>query len=251
MLILGPITGIITAHSAHTTGLPSPVLQSGTSPASPSQTGDSKPDKPDVRHFSAVFNNQNMGDAVYTRTASDDSFEKKLDIHLLAKDGTVEIVEDYVYSNAGSPKSLTYEQIVNGHPYMTVTATFATDGTADVHFTLPEGSNSRNFAPPNGNATLDPTNLWFFKNKPKLGDKAEFDSFDAARGVWNHNSATYEKDEDVKVGDLSVSTHKLTFSSDTGNQTLFVDDRGIPVEIDQGQIIFRWTPESDKTKDKS
>jgi hypothetical protein len=106
---------------------------------------------------------------------------------------------------------------------------------------------SKTFNAPSDPSWIDPSDSWFVKTKPKIGDKAVASSFSIEEG-WRTTTVTYLSDKPFKLGDQTIQGHELRHENPKDSHVEIVDDQGLPLEIEvpgaQG-LHFTRTPYTD------
>ncbi|MBN9501480.1 MAG: hypothetical protein BGO01_01535 [Armatimonadetes bacterium 55-13] len=84
----------------------------------------------------------------------------------------------------------------------------------------------------------DPTMWWFVRDKPKVGTKVTYLTFNIVKLTWTSVSATYVGKKSIMVGTKKVSANQVSESRDGGTFNAYLDDKGLPLILEQPKVRF-------------
>jgi hypothetical protein len=160
----------------------------------------------------------------------------ELRMEIASNGSKVKITSEARYDQAGMPvRKFQQVLVVGGSQNKQVIATFARDGA---HVTSLDGekrSIKTVALPPNAS----PTNLsefWFVRDKPKPGQIEQSFQFNTDSLEWEQVRTEYRGKKTLKVEDRTVPVHEVVTSRGGKQSTAYVDDQGLPVLIDLGDV---------------
>jgi hypothetical protein len=91
---------------------------------------------------------------------------------------------------------------------------------------------TRTVAYPKGASILQPSVLWFVRDRPKVGQRETHWSYSLGEMKWNKRTATYKGPKEVVIGDRRFKAHHISGE----DVDLYVDDKGdvVRAEIQEG-----------------
>lgn len=183
--------------------------------------------------FDVFVQGQAVGAAKYTRKISDSGQETILDLNVGSADSSQRLVFDTSVDNTGKPTAKAYTQYADGKLMVAIHCNFLSDGTAHVVMQAQDKQAQRSFLPPPDANLADSSEEWFVKKKPAVGDKVILSSFNLQSLEWDDDTIVFVGDQTLTVNGEQVQAHHIHESSGTSKIDLFVDDSGLPYEIDQ------------------
>lgn len=84
--------------------------------------------------------------------------------------------------------------------------------------------------------TADTTNRWFLSVQPKPGETVAYQGFDTLKGRWHDIKITYVGKSTITIDKRKVSANMLRRQADGKTSTEYVDEKGMPLLIDDGTM---------------
>ncbi len=82
----------------------------------------------------------------------------------------------------------------------------------------------------------DTTNRWFISFQPKPGETVSYQGFDTLKGRWHDIKITFLGKSSVTIDKRKVSANLLRRQADGKISTEYLDEKGMPLLIDDGQM---------------
>lgn len=76
--------------------------------------------------------------------------------------------------------------------------------------------------------------LWFWRVVPRPGESTTYERFSFTLPGWKSETVKFVQVETIKVGGVNVKVHRV----ETGTAIAHLDDRGLPVRLVVGTIMF-------------
>ncbi len=182
---------------------------------------------------------QQIGDAVYTYQFGADgkkTMESRMNVTMFGKEM---VISQKVAVNAvGMPLRKSQEiKIKSPRTSLMTIAEYFENGVKLV--VDQNGARTpSDYALPAGCSMVDPSEFWFFRDRPTVGQKVESYTLNLESKVWEKNEVTYEGKITVKIGAKSFAGHKITSMKAGAKSTIVVDEKGQPIQMD-GPMGFR------------
>jgi hypothetical protein len=93
----------------------------------------------------------------------------------------------------------------------------------------------KTYLAPASPTTKDPSDLWFVKEAPRVGDKAVASSFSTEDG-WRTTTVSFVQDKPFMLGEKSVTGHLIKHENPKNSHNELVDDNGLPLEFDVAEV---------------
>jgi hypothetical protein len=160
----------------------------------------------------------------------------ELRLELTAANQKVRLTSEATYDAKGMPIRKFQEAIMPGGKLQKqVIATFNKDGAAVT--LLDAGKRTMK------NVALFPTaprsnlsEFWFIRDKPKPGQFEETYQFNTDSLDWDLVRTDYRGKKTLKIEGRSVSVHEVISKRGSKVTTAYLDDQGLPVLVDQGDV---------------
>lgn len=148
----------------------------------------------------------------------------------------VKLTSEARYDAKGLPLRKFQQTIVSGGDInKQVIATFAKDGA---NLVLLDGDKrtvkSVSLAATAPRACL--SEFWFIRDKPKAGQTEETYQFNPDTLSWEIVTTKYVGQKTLKIEDRSVAVHEVVTKRGDKESTSYLDDAGLPVLVDQGDL---------------
>lgn len=98
----------------------------------------------------------------------------------------------------------------------------------------PKGRKSRVVPLPKQARTAAPSDFWFWKLHPKIGDKCSYFGFNTESLEWEIVDVTYSGD--VKIGGMTV--HRVESDQGGRKSVALLDDDGLPVKLEANGTTY-------------
>lgn len=180
---------------------------------------------------------KSVGTLVYSRnlTAAGQRSMTKIDVTQDNKAIKVVLTSDFDKKGASITR---VGRITQGGEVVDFKATFS-GSTAHVTVTSKGNTRSQNVVSPSKASSADPTLWWFMGGaKPRVGVRAKYQIFNLVQRTWQDMEATYIGDQKIKVGNKTVNSHVISEKRSTGVSKLYLDDKGMPLVIEQPTVRF-------------
>jgi hypothetical protein len=144
----------------------------------------------------------------------------------------VEVVQESTYGPDGRPLRMLQATVAAGSR----TTRSATFDDAGAEFLGPDGAAKR-VPLPEGADSASPSEFWFLRDRPIVGEAVRFYRFDLAAGAWRESSATFLGEREIVVrGHL-----RRAFRTRVEGVVSDVDESGLPwrVELADGSVLLR------------
>jgi hypothetical protein len=172
---------------------------------------------------------QDIGTTVYTRTMQPDhSWIEVLDSKLEGNGSSLKSDMKVHFSAQGLCMEEDEKEIVNDEVKRDATVKFSSSGAV---VTDKVSGKTTTYNAPSSPPTLDPSDLWWVKTKPKIGDKGIASSFSIDDG-WRTTTVTYVEDRLYKLGDKTIHAHLIRHENPKDTHDEIVDDEGMPLDIE-------------------
>jgi len=149
---------------------------------------------------------------------------------------SVDVLQESSYSADGEPKRML--QTYKGSSRKTsVVVTFDSDG-AQVVSDNGSGPKTNKVVRPDG-PIANKAEFWFLRDKPKVGQTAEFFAFRVSEQAWAKTKAKFEGRREIVVQGKKVSSNVVSM----GESKAYYDDGGDLYRFEIGKMTFERTGE--------
>ena len=160
----------------------------------------------------------------------------ELRLELTAQKTTVKIVSEARYDAKGMPLRKFQQTTVVGSPQTKqVVATFTKDG-ANVVQLDGEKRTVKDVSLASTAPRLNPSEFWFIRDTPKQGQVEETYQFSPDSLEWELVHTEYRGKKMLKIEGHTVTVHEVYSKRGDRDTTSYLDDQGLPVLIDQGDV---------------
>lgn len=141
--------------------------------------------------------------------------------------------QESVYDAAGNPRRLLQEVLSqDGKRQRLLLATFDEEGAILTTQGEADAAKERRVALVKGAPRSNPSEFWFIKTQPKIGDRAVYYRFDLGSARWSLTETRYAGRVDAMVGPRKVKAHRV----DSGYGSALFDEDGRPLLIESGPL---------------
>ena len=116
-----------------------------------------------------------------------------------------------------------------------------TENAAHIHFVPETASEDREVPLPRGSQFKQPQEFWFIRDHPDPGASSTSCVFELASGKWIDHVQTFVGDRQIVIGNKTMTAHKITSVMAGRTITEYLDSKGLPLKIEQGDLIFERT----------
>ncbi len=186
-----------------------------------------------------VMGQQEIGEATFSYHLTENgskTMESRMSVTMFGKDMT--ITQTTTINALGVPTRRVQEiKVKSPRATMLTIAEFFENGARVV--VDKNGSRTpTNVELPKGYTITDPSEFWFFRDRPSVGQKVESYSLNLESQKWEKVEIVYEGRQTVKIDGKSYPGHKIVSTKAGAKSTMIVDDKGRPIQMD-GPMGFR------------
>lgn len=190
--------------------------------------------------LNVIADGRRAGEASYShKILPDGSKLVQLTISLQSQDGkAVNLRSETKYSPSGVAERMFHESLADkGRTRRQVTVTFDSEGAIAVEEA--GGKRQTKRVPLVKTAPLEnPSQFWFLRNVPKVGDRVRYYHFDVGSLSWELNMSAYLGPKEVTLGGKKMQGHQIQ-----ENRSLaVVDAKGLPIVIELGGVRMERVP---------
>lgn len=185
-----------------------------------------------------LLDGQPHGSATVLQTLLENGGKQVVVTMSLGEKSPVKVRQESVYDNAGGPVRKIQEVIdAKGNTQHKVVVSF---DEAGAHCSIYRGG-----APQvtthelvKGAPRNNPSEFWFIKSRPRVGDKVTYYRYDVSASKWTLAETRYIGKKTIEIAGEKVDAHLI--DSGAEGQT-FVDDKGNPLVLVVGKIRMERT----------
>ena len=184
----------------------------------------------------AFQNGKAVGNVQFTRSIQGGIQTNITKITSIQNGTSTVLVMTAVFDPSGTPLSKGLE-VHQGGQNATLKAILS-KGSAHVAIDAGGKKATRDLPTKTATSITDPSIWWFVKTAPKPGASVKYQSLNLTNMTWEDIESIYGGKKAVKVGAKTVTAHQVTQKRQNGTSTIYVDDKGMPVLIEQPTIRF-------------
>lgn len=190
--------------------------------------------------LSVIADGRRAGEASYSHKLMPDGGKLvQLTVTLQSPDGkAVNLRSETKYDAKGIAERMFHESLADkGRTRRQVTVTFDADGAVAVEEV--GGKRQTKRVPLVKTAPLEnPSQFWFLRGAPKLGDRVRYYHFDVGSLSWELNMSAYLGPKEVTIAGKKLKGHQIQ----ENRSVAVVDDKGMLISIDLGGVRMERVP---------
>lgn len=189
--------------------------------------------------YDAIQDGKNVGSLTIDRKVAGSTLTQSLLMNIRQPNRPVAIIKmTTIYDGKGFPKSKKAELKVANNS-STVTAIFFASGNVKLTAVSKGQTHTREVKAPGNAGLVDPGVWWFISGNPKPGATYNYQSLNPVTLKWVESTTRYVGLSNLKIGGIQVKAHQVTtVRSNKEKSTTWLDDKGMPWMLDQGQMKF-------------
>ncbi|HWD40762.1 MAG TPA: hypothetical protein VG944_18080 [Fimbriimonas sp.] len=170
-----------------------------------------------------------------TTGGDDDGYVEEYTLNYAKSKNTKHVILHYDKNGIESSKSI---EIEDGETTVKFKATMDDDG-AKVTAWVNDQKVEKTFPLATKTSRADPTDFWFKKVKPAVGDSVTVQEFDPEEGKWSDATLKFVGRKKIKMGDSEVELNEIDRHAADDDMVIFVDDKGDLVRMENVGGTFR------------
>lgn len=100
------------------------------------------------------------------------------------------------------------------------------------------GGPTHKLALPKGTTRADPSNWWFVRTQPKVGQTATYQSLEPFEMEWRATTVKYVGERSITIAGEKVQAHYLTQVRGGKTSNIYLDKRGMPLRIEEPSLTL-------------
>ncbi|MCC7229143.1 MAG: hypothetical protein IT203_02035 [Fimbriimonadaceae bacterium] len=186
--------------------------------------------------YEAMREGKSVGSLTYERILQGSTQTTIVDIAMTQGTEVLKIKITSKFNAQGAPTSRTGE--ISAATYQVKIGMAFQSGSAKVTITNGKKSEIKMIDSKPKISIEDPSVWWFVKNKPVPKQNYRYQTISPATLAWSEVMVQYVGPGQVDLRGKKVSGHRVDETRGTERSTVWLDDKGMPLIIDQGTLKF-------------
>lgn len=187
--------------------------------------------------FDAVQNGKPAGSLELERKVSGGTMTVSMVMNIKSERGSGRVQASTIYDSKGVPKSK-HAVITGNGKTAKLSATFS-GLTANVTASADGKTRTQKLTAPTKTPLTDPSVWWFITTKPTPRQTFKYQALNPLTMKWADSTTRYLGQGTVKVGNRTIKGHQIATTRSDGNKSItWLDDKGVPLMMDQGTLKF-------------
>lgn len=186
--------------------------------------------------FEALREGKSVGSLTYERILQGSTQTTVVDIAMTQGTQVVKMKITSKFNAQGAPTSRIGE--ISAASYQVKITMVFVSGSAKVTITNGKKSETKNIDSIPKISIADPSIWWFIKNKPTPKQSYRYQTISPATLAWSEVMVQYLGPGQVDLRGKKVSGHRVDETRGKERSTVWLDDKGMPLIIDQGKLKF-------------